>query len=81
MQQQHAKIGEGGRLIIPAAYRKALNLHPGDELIIRLEDGELRIFRQSQAVYHIRDAVKRRATRKISSYTNDFLATRKQDSE
>lgn len=76
MQQQHTRIGEGGRLIIPAAYRKALNLHTGDELIIRIEDGELRLFRQSQAVQRIRDVVKKRTTKKMS-HTDDFLTMRK----
>lgn len=89
--QQHTKIGEGGRLIIPAAYRKALNLHAGDELIMRLEDGELRLFRKSQAVQRIRSVVKkhtnyigkeiRKSANKKISYTDDFIAFRKQDSE
>lgn len=80
MQQHHAKIGEGGRLIIPAAYRKALDLHPGDELIIRIENGELRLFRQSQALQRIRAAVKKKMTKKIN-YVDEFLAERKRDSE
>ena len=78
--QQHTKIGEGGRLIIPAAYRKALNLHPGDELIIRIENGELRLFRQSQALQRIRAAVKKKMTKKVN-YVDEFLAERKRDSE
>jgi AbrB family looped-hinge helix DNA binding protein len=43
MRPVRAKLNENGRLVIPAAYRKALNLHPGDELLIRLEGDELRI--------------------------------------
>lgn len=80
MQQQHTRIGEGGRLIIPAVYRKALDLHPGDELIIRIENGELRLFRQSQALQRIRAAVKKTITKKIN-HVEEFLADRKQDSE
>lgn len=62
--QQHLKIGEGGRLIIPAVYRKALNLHVGDELIIRLEEGEIRLFRQSEVLKHLRVALKKIQTKK-----------------
>lgn len=77
--QCHVKIGEGGRLIIPSAYRKALNLHIGDDLILRLEDGELRIFRQQNALQKIQAAAK--ATSKQKHHTNDFIAFRKKDSE
>ncbi len=80
MQQQNTKIGEGGRLVIPAAYRKALDLHPGDELIIRIENGELRLFRQSQALQRIRAAVRKKITKKVS-HVDEFLAERKRDSE
>ncbi|MBS0350396.1 MAG: AbrB/MazE/SpoVT family DNA-binding domain-containing protein [Proteobacteria bacterium] len=66
MQPLHAKLKQGGRLIIPAAYRKALNLHTGDELIMRIEDGELRLFRQSQALQRIHNAVKKRMAQKIN---------------
>lgn len=80
MQQRHAKIGQGGRLIIPAIYRKALNLHIGDELILKLEGDEIHIFRQSQALQRIRTAVKKGAAKKIN-HTDDFITIRKQDSE
>lgn len=43
-------IREGGRLVIPSAYRKALGLKPGDEVLLSLEDGELRIINTRQAV-------------------------------
>lgn len=37
------KLGEGGRLVIPAAMREALGVKPGDELALEVEDGELKI--------------------------------------
>lgn len=37
------KLGEGGRLVIPAAMRDALGVKPGDELALEVEDGELKI--------------------------------------
>lgn len=36
------KLGYGGGLVIPAPYRKALGLKPGDEVVLALEEGELR---------------------------------------
>jgi AbrB family looped-hinge helix DNA binding protein len=37
------RLNENGRLVIPAAFRKALGINPGDEVVLRLEDDELRI--------------------------------------
>jgi len=78
MQEHRIKVGEGGRLIIPAPYRKAMGVHPGDELVIRMQDGELRLFQQVEALKRIRAAVKRR---KLKNYgVDDFLAFRREDS-
>jgi AbrB family looped-hinge helix DNA binding protein len=37
------KVNENGRVVIPAAFRKALGISPGDEVFLRMEDDELRI--------------------------------------
>jgi AbrB family looped-hinge helix DNA binding protein len=52
-------IGEGGRLIIPAAYQKALGLKPGDELLLSLDDGEMRIVSMRQAVARAQTLLRR----------------------
>lgn len=44
------KIRENGRLVIPAAYRKALGLKTGDEVLLVLEDGEIRVVSARQAI-------------------------------
>ncbi|MCJ2098614.1 AbrB/MazE/SpoVT family DNA-binding domain-containing protein [Methylobacterium sp. E-046] len=38
-----SKIDAGGRLIIPAQARKALNLESGGPVVLTLMDGELRV--------------------------------------
>jgi AbrB family looped-hinge helix DNA binding protein len=53
------KLAEGGRIVIPAEYRQALGLHVGDELILRLEDGEVRIFSSRQAIKRAQELVRR----------------------
>src|SRR5207248_1536702 len=40
MDVTHVKLGEGGRVVIPAEYRKALGVKPGDDIVLRLQDGE-----------------------------------------
>jgi len=37
------RINENGRIVIPAAFRKAMGINPGEEVLLRLEDDELRI--------------------------------------
>jgi len=44
MIQIKTKLAEGGRIVIPPEYRQALGLRIGDEVILRLEDGTLRLF-------------------------------------
>jgi AbrB family looped-hinge helix DNA binding protein len=78
MREQFIKIGEGGRVVIPAAYRKLLNVRVGDELVLRIQEGELRLFRQSQALKRIRTAVKQKNTAR--KHTDAFLRFRTQDS-
>jgi AbrB family looped-hinge helix DNA binding protein len=37
------KLGPGGRVVIPAAYRKAMGVKEGGRLMARVVDGELRL--------------------------------------
>ena len=59
MTQIKTKIAEGCRVVIPAEYRKALGLRVGDDVIMRLEDGEVRIFTWRQAVRRAQEIVRR----------------------
>lgn len=56
------KINQNGRVVIPAAVRKALGVGIGDELIGQLTDDELRITtmkrRIERAQRHVRKYVK-----------------------
>ena len=52
-------MGEGGRLVIPVNYRKALGLRPGDEVLITLQDGEIRIVSRRQAISKVQELVRR----------------------
>ena len=56
------KINENGRVVIPASYRKALGIKAGDEVILRMEDDELRITTMKRRI--------ERAQRRIRQYVN-----------
>ena len=53
------KIREGGRLVIPSEFRKALGLKPGDEVLLSLEDGEIKVISMRQAIEKSQSIVRR----------------------
>jgi len=53
------KMAAGGRVVIPAQYRQALGLKPGDDVIMALEDGEVRILTADSAVRRAQALVRR----------------------
>ena len=59
MEIKKTKIGNSGRIVIPASFRKALGVKPGDELILSLRDGELRIFTPRQAIKRAQGILRR----------------------
>jgi AbrB family looped-hinge helix DNA binding protein len=53
-----SQMGKSGRIIIPSKIRMALGLQSGDEIVMRLEDGTLRIIPLRQAVRLAQQAVR-----------------------
>ena len=53
------KIGKGGRIVIPAEYRRALELEEGDDVLVALQDGEVRIQAIRGAVQRAQQIVQR----------------------
>ncbi len=52
------KLGEGGRIVVPSAFRKALGIRTGDDLIMVLENDELRIMSPRRAIERARAIVR-----------------------
>lgn len=59
MHERTVKIGSSGRLVIPAQFRKALGVEAGDELLVRVVDGELRLTTPATAIKRAQDLVRR----------------------
>lgn len=59
MSNVKTRIGEGGRIVIPVEYRRALGLEPGDEVILVLEDGDVRVMTPQRAVQRAQALVRR----------------------
>lgn len=75
MNVHRVKIAEGGRIVIPAEYRQALGLRTGDEVIVRLEGGEVRILTVNQAIKRAQELVGRYVSQK-RSLADELIAER-----
>ena len=50
MNNVKTKVGQGGRIVLPAEFRKAMGIKPGDEVILALMDGEIRVITRQSAI-------------------------------
>ena len=72
------KLGANGRLVIPAKYRKALGLEEGDELIVRLDEGELHLSTRKLAFRRAQELVRRYVPEGIS-LSDELIANRREE--
>ncbi len=75
MKSTMVSLGKGGRLVIPAPLRRALEIEPGDALVLTLADGELRITTRRQAIARAQETV-RRYTHDAGSLVGEFIEER-----
>ncbi len=78
MVEARAKIGEGGRVVIPATYRKALGLKTGDEVILVLGEGEVLLLTPERTI-HRAQAIVRRYVPKGRSLVKELLQERREE--
>jgi len=72
------QIGKGGRLVVPARFRKALKIEAGDELVVRLENDTIRLIPLHQAVHLAQTAVKKYVP-KGASLVDDLIQARREE--
>lgn len=74
------QIAKGGRLVVPAKLRKALRIEPGDEVVLRLESGTLRLIPLHQAVNLAQEAV-RKYVPEGTSLVDELIQARRTESK
>ncbi len=74
------KLGPGGRVVIPAAYRKAMGVKAEDEVVMRLDDGELRIVSRERAWRRAQERVAQ-YVKHGESWADELIAERKREAE
>ena len=76
MTLQNAKIIKGGRLILPAEFRRQLDLKDGDTVVIEMDRDQLHIRSQRAAIRRLQDAVARYVPESVS-LVDELIAERR----
>ncbi|MGA9981533.1 MAG: AbrB/MazE/SpoVT family DNA-binding domain-containing protein [Candidatus Sulfotelmatobacter sp.] len=76
-EETRARVNENGRVVIPAAFRKALGIELGDEVLLRIEDDELRITTQQRRIQRAQRRA-RKYVKRGTSLVNELLAERRE---
>lgn len=58
MKAIRTKLGKGGRIIIPTAFRQNLHLETGDDIILHMEDNIIYLTTAEQALRKLQNKVK-----------------------
>lgn len=80
MDESKVKVNESGRLVIPAAFRKALGINAGDVLVLRVEDDELRIMTMKRRMEQAQRLV-RKYVKPGVSLVDELIAERRREAQ
>jgi AbrB family looped-hinge helix DNA binding protein len=75
---EQTRLGENGRIVIPATFRKALGYQPGEALILSIEDDSLRIQSTRQALTRAQEVV-RKLVGPERSLSKELIADRRRE--
>ena len=72
------KLDNAGRVLVPLKFRRQLGLAANAELILRIEDGELRMHTRETAIRRARERLKR-LKKPGESVVDEFLSERREE--
>ena len=76
--REHLKFDSEGRLAVPAAFRKAMEVGEGGEVFARVVDGELRVATAEVALRRVQEMV-RRMIPSNESLVDSLIADRREE--
>jgi AbrB family looped-hinge helix DNA binding protein len=79
MNAVKGKMVEGGRIIVPAAFRKAMGIAKGDALILELHGDELRVRPASSALRRIQERLRAHAPAPGERLVSDELVAERRE--
>ena len=74
------KVDPGGRVVVPAGFRKALGIRAGQEVLMTLDDGFVRLQTINAALERVR-AIARSKRRGRSGVVDEFIAERRAEAD
>jgi len=77
MPEARLRVNENGRVVIPAEFRKALGINAGDEVVLRMEDDELRITTLKRRIERAQRLV-RKHVKPGTSLVDELIAERRE---
>lgn len=78
MNEVHMTLNENGRIVIPAALRAALGIQAGDELVMRIEDEELRITTLKRRIERAQNRI-RKYVKPGTRLSEELIAARREE--
>jgi AbrB family looped-hinge helix DNA binding protein len=75
--ESHTRINENGRVVIPASFRRALGIQPGDTVVLRIENNELRMTTLRQRLAKAQQLV-RKHVKQSTSLVDELIAERRE---
>jgi AbrB family looped-hinge helix DNA binding protein len=71
------RVNQNGRVVIPASFRKRLGINIGDEVVLRIEDDELRITTLKRNIERAQRLV-RKHVKQGTSLVDELIAERRE---
>jgi AbrB family looped-hinge helix DNA binding protein len=71
------RINENGRVVIPASFRKRLGIRAGDEVVLQIQDDELRITTLKRNIERAQRLV-RKHVKAGTSLVDELIAERRE---
>jgi AbrB family looped-hinge helix DNA binding protein len=78
LREARSRVNENGRVVIPAEFRKALGVGPGDEVIWHWEDNELQITTMKRRIQRAQRLV-RKYVKPGVSLVDELIAERRRE--
>lgn len=78
--ESKVKVDRGGRLVIPAFYRKALGIENGDEIVMQLDKDSIRIMSIHEAIHQAQKRVRKYIPATVS-LADELIAERREEAK
>jgi AbrB family looped-hinge helix DNA binding protein len=79
MPSRVVRISPGGRVVIPAEFRKALGVGIGDDILIQLKGEELRLRSRQAAIKRVQAMVRKYLPDESRSLADELIAERREE--